>query len=179
MMSLSTLAYILLALPIANAAPGLSNAARGIYGSAASNSASDAEILTSVNRRQISGGIGSPRIVRLTACFDSKDSYYLEFARYNSVSRLNGAPDLIVKPTRDGKRPLWEGKTVDASDGGSLFKANIEVSKVGKVNTFAGTGYDTYVFLNCYSDAQHTVYKHKNGDECKSIYYCKEGGPFG
>lgn len=169
-----------LTLPIINAAPAptLSSAARSIpiYEPAAP----DSEILNSaITPRQIPGGIGSPRILCLTACFDSADTYYLEFARYASISRLSSAPDLILRPKHDGKRPLWERKTVEVSDGGSLMRASIEVSKVGKVNTYAGTAYDAFVFLNCYSDAQHAVYKHKNGDEYKSIYYCKDGGSFG
>jgi hypothetical protein len=177
MLSICALALIFLTLPVINAAPSVP-AARDIpvYETASDSSETLDPLITS---RQIPGGIGSPRILRLTACFDSADSYYLEFARYASLSRLSSGPDLILRPKRDGKRPLWEGKTVEVTDGGSLMRANIEVAKVAKVNTYAGTAYDTFVFLNCYSDAQHAVYKHKNGDECKSIYYCKEGGPFG
>ena len=184
MMFISALPFIFfLTLPVINAAPsGQTARSIPIYETAAlPTPASDSSetVNSDITRRQISGGTGSPRIVRLTACFDSSDSYYLEFARYASISRLSSAPDLVLGPKRDGKRPLWEGKTVEVSDGGSLLRANIEVSKVGKVNTYAGTAYDTFIFLNCYSDAQHVVYKHANGDACKSIYYCKEGGPFG
>jgi hypothetical protein len=180
MIFLSALPFVFfLTLPVVNAAPsGQIASSIPIYKTTTSARDFSETVNSDIARRQITGGTGSPRIVRLTACFDSSDTYYLEFARYDSISRLSSAPDLALRPKRDGKRPLWEGKTVEVSDGGSLMRANIEVSKVGKVNTYAGTAYDTFIFLICYSDAQHVVYKHANGDACKSIYYCKEGGPF-
>ncbi|KAK4449553.1 hypothetical protein QBC34DRAFT_462730 [Podospora aff. communis PSN243] len=116
------------------------------------------------------------RILRLTACFERNNNYYLAFARYNSASRLGSYPDKIAKPARDGNRPLWEGKRVTAENG--AFAADIKAGKPPAMNGFAGTAYENFYYFNCYADAQHVVYV-EGGLECQSIYYCKEGGPYG
>jgi hypothetical protein len=163
---------ILLSLPITNAVPAL-------YANAPHHEVGLAKDMDPPTRRQFTGpGSGSPEVLRLAACFEDDDGYYLEFAIYHDVSHLSDFPGRIAKPARDAKRPLWEGRSVEAIDGGSIFRTNIEVGKPGELNSFAGTAVDTFVGMNCYSDAQHAVY-HDGEHECRSIYYCKEGGPFG
>jgi len=56
--------------------------------------------------------------------------------------------------------------------------ANIRADGPGPLHSYAGSAYDTYLFFNCYADGQHVVYIDE-GHECQSIYYCKEGGPYG
>jgi hypothetical protein len=181
--SIKALTFLLSSLPIADAAPAPTPILSG-YGNPTHNISAlvnDMDMKTLARRQYPAPTPGTEhnRILRLTACFEDDGGYFLEFASYNRGAELHLFPQNLAKPARDGKKPLWEGKSTRAQgDKGSTFIAHIGPDGPGPLHTYSGTALENFYIFNCYADGQHTVYVDE-GHECQSIYYCKEGGPYG